>query len=299
MINCNFKGKFFLGLLALVLGLVLTSGVDPLWAGGKPGALVDPMKITTATATFDPVRPEAARVIATAFQSLGWDVTSDPIDYNQNVQKVVLEHDYDMWLVMLSGASLRIDPNVFIYKINYSGEYKKGGYNWAGLNDPEVDRLAVEQQKTMDQEKRREQVFQAQARLHDLQSMTVLAYAQMTNAYRSDRIKNVVPMMGEGIGSFWTDINMEVIKGDGYVRTGATAPPQKSEPGIGQGPPGVFGTAHDLRPSLPHRPGRSGQTLGGRILYPRGSDHHRPGAQKRHEIPRRSGSHGRGRQIQL
>ena len=230
MINCNFKGKFFLGLLALVLGLVLTSGVDPLWAGGKPGALVDPMKITTATATFDPVRPEAARVIATAFQSLGWDVTSDPIDYNQNVQKVVLEHDYDMWLVMLSGASLRIDPNVFIYKINYSGEYKKGGYNWAGLNDPEVDRLAVEQQKTMDQEKRREQVFQAQARLHDLQSMTVLAYAQMTNAYRSDRIKNVVPMMGEGIGSFWTDINMEVIKGDGYVRTGATAPLKNLNP---------------------------------------------------------------------
>ena len=43
--------------------------------------------------------------------------------------------------------------------------------------------------------------------------MAVLANVQMTNAYRSDRIKNVVPMMGEGIGSFWTDINMEVVQG--------------------------------------------------------------------------------------
>jgi len=52
----------------------------------------------------------------------------------------------------------------------------------------------------------------------------------MTNAYRSDRIKNVVPMMGEGIGSFWTDINMEVVKGDGYVRTGATSPLKNLNP---------------------------------------------------------------------
>ena len=77
-------------------------------AGGKPGAKVDAMEIMTATATMDPVRPEAARIIAAAFTSLGWDVKANPIDYNQNVQKVIMEHDYDMWLVMLSGASLRI-----------------------------------------------------------------------------------------------------------------------------------------------------------------------------------------------
>ena len=74
----------------------------------KPGAKVDEMIITTATASMDPVRPEAARIIAAAFQSLGWDVKLNLIDYNQNVQKVVMEHDYDMFLVMLTGASMRI-----------------------------------------------------------------------------------------------------------------------------------------------------------------------------------------------
>jgi peptide/nickel transport system substrate-binding protein len=110
--------------LAVILGIFLVLTAGSALAGGKPGAPVDGMTITTATATMDPVRPEAARVIAAAFQSLGWDVTASPIDYNQNVQKVIMEHDYDMWLVMLSGASLRIDPNIFIYKKHFSGTGK-------------------------------------------------------------------------------------------------------------------------------------------------------------------------------
>jgi len=196
----------------------------------EPGARIGAMQIMTATATFDPVRPEAARVIAAAFQSIGWDVKANPIDYNQNVQKVISEHDYDMWLVMLSGASLRIDPNVFIYKKHYSGEFKKSGWNWEGLSSPEIDQLAVSQQKEMDVQRRKEIVHKAQDLIKKNQSMSVLAYVQMTNAYRSDRIKNVVPMMGEGIGSFWTDVGMEVVQGDGYVRTGITSPLKNLNP---------------------------------------------------------------------
>jgi len=204
----------------IFLGICLILSAGSAMAAGKPGAKVDSMQITTATATMDPVRPEAARIIAAAFTSLGWDVKANPISYNQNVQKVIMEHDYDMWLVMLSGASLRIDPNIFIYKKHHSSGYKKGGWNWEGLNVPELDKLAEAQQMEMDVEKRKAIVYKAQELIKQNQSMSVLANVQMTNAYRSDRLKNVVPMMGEGIGSFWTDINMEVVEGDGYVRTG-------------------------------------------------------------------------------
>ncbi len=228
--NTRYCKLFSILFLITVIGVTLCS--VPIWAAGagKPGAKVDSMEITTATATFDPVRPEAARVIAAAFQSLGWDVKANPIDYNQNVQKVIMEHDYDMWLVMLSGASLRIDPNVFIYKKHYSGEYKKGGWNWEGLEVSEIDDLAIGQQKEMDLEKRKKIVHEAQRKIFENQSMAVLANVEMTNAYRSDRIKSVVPMMGEGIGSFWTDIKMEVVSGDGYVRTGATSPLKNLNP---------------------------------------------------------------------
>jgi peptide/nickel transport system substrate-binding protein len=220
----------FIKACVILIGLSIILAPAFVLAGGKPGAQVDGMKITTATATFDPVRPESARVIATAFQSLGWDVTANPIAYNQNVQKVMQEQDYDMWLVMLSGASLRIDPNVFTYKKHFSGEFKKGGWNWEGLNSADLDKLVVAQQTEMDLDKRKSIVYQAQEVIQQNQSMSVLAYVQMTNAYRSDRIKNVVPMMGEGIGSFWTDINMEVVQGDGYVRTGNTSPLKNLNP---------------------------------------------------------------------
>ena len=202
----------------------MIAGPGAVWAASKPGAPVDAMKITTATATMDPVRPEVARVCADAFRQIGWEVSANPIDYNLNVQKVIMEHDYDMWFVMLSGASIRIDPNVFIYQVHHSSQYKKGGYNWYGLNDPEIDKLAEAQQKEMDIEKRREIVFKAQELCHEAQALSVVAYMQMTTAYRSDRIKNVVPMLGEGTGSFWTDINMEIVQGDGYVRTARPTP---------------------------------------------------------------------------
>ena len=86
-------------LIFLGICLIMTAGT--VLAAGKPGAKVDAMNIMTATATMDPVRPEAARIIAAAFTSLGWDVKANPVAYNQNVQKVIMEHDYDMWLVML------------------------------------------------------------------------------------------------------------------------------------------------------------------------------------------------------
>jgi len=214
----------FMKLTGGVIGASMLAGPGAVLAASTAGAQVDAMKIMTATATMDPVRPEVARVCADAFKQIGWDVKADPIDYNQNVQKVLMEHDYDMWFVMLSGASIRIDPNVFIYQVHHSSQYKKGGYNWYGLNDPAIDKLAEAQQQEMDIEKRREIVNQAQVLCHEAQALNVVAYMQMTTVYRSDRIKNVVPMLGEGTGSFWTDVNMEVVQGDGYVRTARPTP---------------------------------------------------------------------------
>ena len=219
MIKRDLDRREFLKVTGTALGATMIMGPNAVFAQPQPGAKVDSMKLMTSTAAMDPVRPEVARVCSQAFQAIGWDVEPYPIDYNQNVQKVIMEHDYDMWFVMLSGAPIRIDPDVFIYQVNHSGEYKKGGYNWEGFSDPEVDRLALAQRREMNLEKRREIVFKAQELIHAAQPLCALAYMQMTNAYRSDRIKNLTPMLGDGIGSFWTDLSMEVVEGDGYVRT--------------------------------------------------------------------------------
>ncbi|WP_420413888.1 ABC transporter substrate-binding protein [Roseibium sp.] len=201
----------------------------PAWAS-KSGQPVESRTLITSTAKFDPVRPEAARLIAKACQSIGFNLQANPIDYNQGIQKVIMEHDFEAFLVRLSGAAIRIDPNVFIYQLHHSSQHKSGGYNWSGYKNARVDELAAAQQAEMNAEKRKELVYEAQQLIYDDQPNHILVNPQMTNAYREDRIGNLVPQMGEGIGSFWTDINMTVLDGDGYVRTGATSPLKSMNP---------------------------------------------------------------------
>ncbi|MDH3234425.1 MAG: ABC transporter substrate-binding protein [Alphaproteobacteria bacterium] len=188
----------------------------------KPGAKVEAPTLITSTAKFDPVRPETVRLIAQAAKKIGFDIKPNPIDYNQGIQKVIMQHDFDMFLVRLTGASVRIDPNVFIHQVHHSSNYKRGGFNWTGYKNGKIDALAEAQQTEMNVEKRRELVFRAQELINHDQANNVVVYPKMTNAYRSDRISGLVPQMGEGIGSFWTDIAMVPAGGDGYVRTGAT-----------------------------------------------------------------------------
>ena len=187
-------------------------------AQGTDGA-VEKRTLITATAQFDPARPEIARLVSQAVKSLGWEVDANPIDYNQGIQKVIMQHDYEMFLVALSGASIRIDPNFFIYAVHHSSQFKRGGFNWMGYKNERLDTVATVQGRFMSLEDRKKPVFEAQEIIFNDQPGSVLAYPQITQAHRSDRISGLVPQLGEGIGSFWSDINMKVT-GDGYSRTG-------------------------------------------------------------------------------
>ncbi len=204
-------------------GAACAAGAPHMAWAAKAGQPVESRTLITSTAKFDPVRPESARLISQACKTIGFDLKANPIDYNQGIQRVIMQHDYDAFLVRLSGAAIRIDPNVFIHQVHHSSQHKEGGFNWTGYNNPEVDELAALQQAEMNADKRREYVLKAQELIAADQPNHVLVNPKMTNAYRSDRLDGLVPQMGEGIGSFWTDINMTVKEGDGYVRTGATS----------------------------------------------------------------------------
>lgn len=183
---------------------------------------VEKVSLITCDASFDPVRPEMGRVISRAAKEIGWAIDLNTMNYNQGIQQVVMEHNFDMFIVRLTGQSNRIDPNLFLYKLNDSSQYYKGGWNWCGFSNPQVDRLVSAQQTEMDLEKRRQTVLDAQQAIFEQHPHSAIIYPGMTQAYRSDRLRGLVPMMGEGIGSFWSDVNVETISGDPYVRTGAT-----------------------------------------------------------------------------
>jgi peptide/nickel transport system substrate-binding protein len=186
----------------------------------QAGAPVEMRSILTSTAQFDPARSEIARIVAQSCKSIGWEVEANPIDYNQGIQKVIMEHDFEMFLVNLPGTAIRIDPDFFIRGVHHSGEHKRGGFNWMGYKNDRVDELATAQSRLMNIEDRKKPVFEAQEIIFKDQPGTVLAYSQMTMAHRSDKLKGLVPQLGEGIGGFWSDVNMEVV-GDGFSRTGS------------------------------------------------------------------------------
>lgn len=186
------------------------------------GGAVPKRSILTCTAQFDPARPEIARLVAQSCKSLGWEVEANPMDYNQGIQKVIMEHDYEMFLVFFPGTSIRIDPDFFIRGVHDSQEYKRGGFNWMGYKSAQVDSLASLQARLMNVDDRRKPVLDAQAVIFADQPGTVLVYSQMTMAYRSDKLKGLVPQLGEGIGGFWSDVNMQVA-GDGFSRTGSNS----------------------------------------------------------------------------
>ncbi len=116
----------------------------------QSGAPVAKRSILTATAQFDPARPEIARLVAQSCKTLGWEVEANPIDYNQGIQKVINEHDYEMFLVFFPGTSIRIDPDFFIRGVHDSAEYKRGGFNWSGYKNDRVDALSTAQSRMMD-----------------------------------------------------------------------------------------------------------------------------------------------------
>jgi peptide/nickel transport system substrate-binding protein len=146
-------------------------------AAGKP---VEPMSLLTSNASFDPVRPEMGRLITQACKGIGWDVKLAAEDYNLGIGKVFKEKDFDMFIVRWTGRANRIDPETFISMMHH----QDGAYNKWGYNNPRVNEMAKAQQVTMNPEKRREIIYEAQAELFNDVASCPIVYPSMTNAYR-------------------------------------------------------------------------------------------------------------------
>ena len=193
------------------------------FAAGKP---VEPMTLLTANASFDPVRPEMGRLISQACKKIGWNVTLAAEDYNMGIGKVFKEKDFDMFIVRWTGRANRIDPETFTAMMHHrDGSYNKWGYDNSSVND-----LCDAQRVEMDPDKRRTIVHQIQELIYQDAASSPIVYPSMTNAYREDRLTGLVPQVGEGVGSLWSDLNATVKKGDGYIRTGQTSPLKNLNP---------------------------------------------------------------------
>ena len=209
----------------VLVGASATAAILPN-IGVAAGKKVESMQLLTANASFDPVRPEMGRLISQSCKSIGWDVELAAEDYNLGITKVFKEFDFDMFIVRWTGRANRVDPETFTRMMFH----QKGNYNKWGYNNTTVNVLTDAQQEEMDVEKRRDLILDTQQMLFEDAAASPIVHPSMTNAYREDRLDGLVPQLGEGIGSLWTDLNVRVKSGDGYVKTGQTSPLKNLNP---------------------------------------------------------------------
>ncbi len=202
----------------VLVGASATAAILPN-IGVAAGKKVESMQLLTANASFDPVRPEMGRLISQSCKSIGWDVELAAEDYNLGITKVFKEFDFDMFIVRWTGRANRVDPETFTRMMFH----QKGNYNKWGYNNTTVNVLTDAQQEEMNVEKRRDLILDTQQLLFDDAAASTIVHPSMTNAYRADRLDGLVPQLGEGIGSLWTDLSVRVKSGDGYVKTGQTS----------------------------------------------------------------------------
>jgi peptide/nickel transport system substrate-binding protein len=178
------------------------------------------LELYVTTPEYDPIRYEFGLMIAEEWKKLGFDVKVTPLEWNRLAELGMKQKDYDAFTLSWAGRAERIDPDHFIYATLHSSNAGLGAYNIVGYDNPEYDKLAEEQRKVTDLEKRKEIVNRAQELfLEDLPYAPVVHRDQVM-AYNKENFKNVTYMLGEGLNSYWNFLNMEPTGDQKVVRWG-------------------------------------------------------------------------------
>ena len=162
-----------------------------------------------ATAGTNPQRNELAHMIADNMEDLGFEVDRQEREFDPHVQQTVIEHDFDISLLGWGGTPERIDPHIFLTDMHHSDFTMEGGRNTPGYENPDYDEIAEAQAQEVDEDARRDLVFEAQEILGEDQPRTYIANEGGDHPYNAERLDSVNPTLGEGLNGFWNFMNAE------------------------------------------------------------------------------------------
>lgn len=186
---------------------------------GEMGELVPEFSLMTSLPETNQVNYEAAGDMAKEWEELGMVVDFEPIDFNVLVDRLYGDaQDFDMYTVGWSGRVDRIDPDMFIYAIFHSSNAMPGGNNTTGFENEEYDALADAQRTEMDENARRDIVFEAQEMLAEEAPMISLYARDLVHAYNNERFENFTVMAGEGIFNEWMPMEAKPTTDDKILR---------------------------------------------------------------------------------
>ncbi len=190
---------------------------------------VPPIELITTTEAYDPIRYEAAYIIADAWRELGLEVTVRPTEFRTALDRLYSQQDFDAVILGWSGRVDRLDPQFFLATLD-SRQSGLGGNNPGGYSNPDYDALYDAQSREFDSDTRRDLVREMQELYMPDAPVVVLFHRDEVVAYNNTRFENLPVMAGEGLYSEWTPLEARPLTDRTLLRIGGPQEPDNVNP---------------------------------------------------------------------
>lgn len=168
---------------------------------------------------YDPVRYEAAHMIADAWQELGLTVEVEAMPFPDLIHRVQHRQDFDAAIMGWSGRADRLDPQFFLGLLDAHQSGLRGN-NVSGYANPEFDALFHEQASTFDPSKRRELVHAAQEIASRDVPIAVLNYRDTVVGHSLTTFNDLVSVPSDGFYSEWAMMSAKPLTDRTRLRIG-------------------------------------------------------------------------------
>ncbi|MEA1969150.1 MAG: ABC transporter substrate-binding protein [Thermodesulfobacteriota bacterium] len=173
---------------------------------GKP---MEEFTILTPPAGYDPHRAACGTIIQEWLKDLGLPVTSRPMSFGALLDKVKARHDFDTFI--LGYGMLSLDPD-YLRSFFYSKNNRTRGWNMSGYNNKEFDKLADASLAEMNNDKRRQLIWEMQSVLLNDIPYFPLYNPTLIEAVNNKNFTGWVKMVG-GIGNIWSLCSVKPAQG--------------------------------------------------------------------------------------
>ncbi|TGG95335.1 ABC transporter substrate-binding protein [Natronospirillum operosum] len=163
---------------------------------------VAPIELITTTESYDPIRYEAAFMIAERWRELGFEVSVAPTEFSTALERFYDQQDFDATILGWSGRVDRLDPQFFLSTLD-SRQAGLSGNNPGGYDNPDYDALLDEQSREFDVDRRQQLVREMQELYKPDMPLVVLFHRDEVVAYNHTTFDGFEPMAGEGLYSEW------------------------------------------------------------------------------------------------
>ena len=202
-----------------------TDDTDEPTASGELGTI----ELMTTTEGYDPIRYEAAFIIADAWEELGFEVEVLPTEFSTLIETFYDEQDFQVAISGWSGRVDRLDPQHFLGTL--AGDNTDlGGNNAGGYVNDRYDELFALQRAEGDQDQRRDYVLELQEVAAEDMAVNVLFYRDEVVGYNNTTFENFTEMSGEALYNEWTPYSVSPLTDDVTLTIGTPEEPDTINP---------------------------------------------------------------------